>query len=284
MIAEPPEESRVLEVLLLGLLGFVVGAFGTLVGAGGGFLLVPILLLLYPDRPPDVITAMSLFVVLGNASSGTVAYARQKRIDVRSGLAFAVATLPGAVAGAIVVKSIDRHTFNLVFAVVLAAIGVYLLLPRPVATIREPLRGRGVVSRTLTDRDGTTYVYAYRRWQGLAISAGVGFVSSLLGIGGGIVHVPVMAIVLRFPVHLATATSHMVLALMALETTAVHLADGTLRWDQTLAQAAFMSFGAIVGAQVGARLSNRIHGHHILQALGGALLLVAARLALLAFA
>ena len=282
MIAEPFEEPRVLEVLLLGLLGFTVGAFGTLVGAGGGFILVPILLLLYPDRPPEVITAMSLFVVLGNASSGTLAYARQGRVDVRSGLSFALATLPGAVAGAIVVKQIDRSTFNLVFAVVLAAIGAYLLLPRPVATIREPLRGPGVVRRQIVDRDGVSFFYAYRRWQGLAISAAVGFVSSLLGIGGGIVHVPVMAIVLRFPVHIATATSHMVLALMALEATAVHLADGTLRWDETLAQAAMMALGAIGGAQVGARLSGRVHGEVILRALGGALLLVAARLALVA--
>lgn len=271
-----------LEVLLLGVLGFAVGAFGTLVGAGGGFILVPILLLLYPDRPPEVITAMSLVVVLGNATSGTLAYARQRRIDVRSGLAFAAATLPGAVAGAIVVKQIDRHTFNLVFAVVLAAIGVYLLLPRPVAAIREPLRGRGVVRRAVTDRGGVTFVYAYRRWQGLAISAAVGFVSSLLGIGGGIVHVPVMAIVLRFPVHVATATSQMVLGLMALQAVVTHVVAGTLAWDETLAQAAMMAVGAVGGAQLGARLSNRIHGHHILQALGGALLLVAARLALLA--
>lgn len=271
-----------LEVVLLGLLGFAVGAFGTLVGAGGGFILVPILLLLYPDRPPEVITAMSLFVVMGNATSGTLAYARQRRIDVRSGVAFAVATLPGAVAGAIVVKMIDRTTFNLVFAAVLAAIGVYLLLPRPVISIREPLRGRGVVQRHLTDRTGTTFIYAYRRWQGLVISAGVGFVSSLLGIGGGIVHVPVMAIVLRFPVHIATATSHMVLALMALEATLVHFLDGTLKWDQTFAQAAVMAVGAVAGAQLGARLSSRIHGAHILRALGGALLLVAARLALTA--
>ena len=268
-----------LEVLLLGLLGFAVGAFGTLVGAGGGFILVPILLLLYPDRPPEVITAMSLFVVLGNASSGSIAYYRQGRVDMRSALQFAVATLPGAVGGAIVVKYIDRHTFNLVFSAVLAAIGVYLMLPRPVAAIREPLRGRGVVTREIVDKDGVSFFYAYRRWQGLVISAGVGFVSSLLGIGGGIVHVPVMAIVLRFPVHIATATSHMVLALMALEATAVHLSDGTLKWDQTLAQAAMLSVGAVAGAQIGARLSNRVHGAHILQALGGALLLVAARLA-----
>ena len=280
MIAEPSEESRVFEVLLLVLLGFSVGAFGTLVGAGGGFILVPILLLLYPDRPPEVITAMLLLVVLANASSGSLAYARQRRIDVRSSFAFAAATLPGAAAGAIVVKQIDRDTFNLIFAVALAVIGVFLLLPMAVATIREPLRGRGVVRRQLVDRDGTMVFYAYRRWQGLAISGGVGFISSLLGIGGGIVHVPVMAMVLRFPVHIATATSQMVLGLMALQAVVTHFAFGTLKWDETLAQAAMMAAGAIGGAQVGALAANRLRGELILRVLGGALLLVAARLAL----
>jgi len=280
MIAEPSEESLVLEVLLLGLLGFGVGAFGTLVGAGGGFILVPILLLLYPERPPEVITAMSLFVVLANASSGTVAYARQRRIDVRSGLAFALATLPGAVAGAIVVKQIDRSTFNVLFAMVLGLIGVYLLLPKPVATIRAPLRGTGLVRRQLVDRDGTVFFYAYRRWQGLVISGGVGLISSLLGIGGGIVHLPVMAMVLRFPVHIATATSQMVLGLMALQAVATHFVSGTLRWDQTLAQAAMMAVGAVGGAQGGALAANRLQGEMILRALGVALLIVSARLAL----
>lgn len=280
MIVEPLEESLVLEVLLLGFLGFMVGAFGTLVGAGGGFILVPILLLLYSDRPLEVITAMSLFVVLANAASGTVAYARLRRIDVRSGLAFAVATLPGTVAGALVVKQIDRDTFNLVLAVVLGLIGFYLLLPMPVATIRESLRGRGVVRRQIVDLDGTMYCYAYWRWQGLGISGCVGFISSLLGIGGGIVHVPVMAIVLRFPVRVATATSQMVLGLMALQAVVTHFVLGTLRWDQTLAQAAMMAVGAIGGAQVGALASTRLRGDFILRALGAALVLVAARIAI----
>jgi uncharacterized membrane protein YfcA len=80
----------VVEYPALLVLGVLVGAFGTLVGAGGGFLLVPILLLLYPDLEPDTVTAMSLLVVFVNASSGSVAYARQKRIDFWSGGWFAL--------------------------------------------------------------------------------------------------------------------------------------------------------------------------------------------------
>ena len=74
-------------------LGLGVGAVGTLVGAGGGFLLTPVLLLVYPHDPPQTITAISLAAVWANSTSGSLAYARQRRIDYRSGLVFGAATL-----------------------------------------------------------------------------------------------------------------------------------------------------------------------------------------------
>lgn len=269
-----------IELLILGVLGFAVGGFGTLVGAGGGFILVPVLLFLYPELPPETITAMSLFVVMGNASSGSIAYAVHKRIDYRSGLLFAVATLPGAVAGAYVITFIPRETFNIIFASVLGVLGSYLLLRRSIVHQRDPVTGRGVVTREIVDRAGERFVYSYRLPDGMAISSAVGFVSSLLGIGGGIVHVPVMAVVLRFPVHIATATSHFVLALMAFEAVATHFANGTLGWDETLARSAAIMAGAVVGAQLGAHASHRVGGPTIIRALGGALVLVAIRLAI----
>src|SRR3989338_7951957 len=108
----------VLETVLLALLGVVLGAFGTLVGVGGGFLLVPILLFVYPAMSPQSIKAVSLLVVLTIAASGTVAYGRQRRIDFLTGLVFAAATFPGAVAGAVIVGYIPRRTFSLVFALI----------------------------------------------------------------------------------------------------------------------------------------------------------------------
>lgn len=267
-----------LEYGALAALGVVVGAFGTLVGAGGGFLLVPILLFLFPDRDPDTITAMSLLAVFANAASGSAAYAWQRRVDFRSGGWFALATLPGSVAGALIVGYVPRRIFDVVFALVLAGVGAFLLTPRRgVTAVRDPITGPGVVRRMMRDREGHTYVYAYRRWQGLVISLGVGFVSSLLGIGGGIVHVPAMAIVLHFPVHIAAATSHFVLAVTALEATGTHLAAGSLR-GEPLTQALAIAVGAVGGAQAGARLSTRVRGPLIIRALGAALVLVAVRL------
>jgi len=77
-------------------LGFVVGAFGTLIGAGGGFLLVPLLLLGYHFQPADAV-GTSLALVFLNALSGSAAYLRQRRVDLSLGWKFAAATVPGAI-------------------------------------------------------------------------------------------------------------------------------------------------------------------------------------------
>jgi uncharacterized membrane protein YfcA len=75
-----------IEYLWLLPLGLLVGAFGTLIGAGGGFILMPVLLLVYPRDKTELITAISLAVVFFNALSGSFAYARMKRVDYKSGI------------------------------------------------------------------------------------------------------------------------------------------------------------------------------------------------------
>src|SRR6185437_10412328 len=97
-------------------LGIAIGAFGTLIGAGGGFILVPILLIVYPHEDTELITSISLAVVFFNALSGSWAYSRMKRIDYKSGMIFAVATIPGAILGAVSTAYVPRHAFDLIFA------------------------------------------------------------------------------------------------------------------------------------------------------------------------
>ncbi len=203
-----------LELAGLALLGFAVGAYGTVIGAGGGFILVPVLLILYPDYEPEQLTAISLAVVFANTVSGSGAYARQKRVDYLTGVIFAAASAPGVIAGALVVHLIPQRLFSAMFGVLLMGLG-YIAFSGRHEAIRAPIRGRGVLVRRLTDPEGRTYVYAYRIWQGVAISAGVGFISSLFGIGGGGIHVTAMIIVLHFPVMYAVATSHFVLMFMS---------------------------------------------------------------------
>jgi uncharacterized membrane protein YfcA len=265
--------------LLLIPLGFAVGAYGTIVGAGGGFVLVPVLLILYPDQDPATITAISLMVVLFNALSGSVAYARAGRVDYVTGVTFALATVPGAIVGALLVEAVPRRLFDLIFALLLFALAGYTLwgIGRAQA-MRPPLRGRGVVTRVMPAGDeGATFQYSYNVWHGIAYSAGVGFISSLLGIGGGVIHVPVMITLLRIPVHVAVATSHFVLAVMSGTGTLVHLGTGTLA-GENLVRAVLLSLGAVPGAQVGARIAARLRGSTIARLLMIALIVLGLRL------
>jgi len=248
------------------LLGLAVGALGTLVGAGGGFILMPILLFLYPGGSPDVLTAVSLAVVFANAASGTVSYAAMGRIDYRSGLLFLLAALPGAAAGAIAVGYVPRDVFCTIFGVALSAAGALVFARPESARGEEPDRLRG----------GRGFNVPF----GMLLSFGVGFASSLLGLGGGIIHVPVMVYLLGFPVHVATATSHFVLAGVALAGTAVHLISGSLRGLFPMTGA--LAIGAVAGAQLGARLSSRVRGTWIMRILGLALGLVGVRILLVA--
>jgi uncharacterized membrane protein YfcA len=261
--------------LLLAAIGLGVGAFGTLIGAGGGFILTPILLLLYPHDSAQTLTAISLAAVFFNAASGTTAYARQRRIDYRSGIVFALATLPGAIGGALVVGIVSRRVFDAIMGLVLALLAISLL-----AGERWPLPQpqRNLERRVLVDRGGERYEYDVPIRRGALYSLGVGFLSSFLGIGGGVIHVPLLVRALGFPTHLATATSHFVLAIMAGTGTITHIALGSFSHGHGVRRAAALSVGVVAGAQFGAHVSLRLRGAVIQWLLAAALLALAARL------
>ena len=260
-------------------LGLAVGTIGTLIGAGGGFILLPVLAILSPQEPTGTLTATTLAVVAANATSGAIAYGRQRRIDFRSGIRFAIATLPGSVAGALLARSIPRGPFDLAFALVLFALAIVVVRVRSDQGPPAPEgRAWGRVPRELVDAQGTVHRYHVEIPLGMAISFVVGFASSLLGIGGGFIHVPALIAVLGFPVHIATATSHFVLAVMATVGTVTHILAGDL--DATWPRAVYLGLGAVIGAQVGARLSRRVRGALIVRILAAALVIVAFRLAL----
>ena len=265
-----------LELVGLVALGFVVGAYGTVIGAGGGFILVPVLLFVYPEYGPEQVTAISLAVVCANATSGSIAYGRHRRIDYRTGALFAVSSIPGVISGAIVVHYVPERLFSGLFGLMLLMLAAVALRGRS-ASVRPPQRGRGVLVRRLEDPEGRTYIYAYKIWQGVVLSVGVGFVSSLFGIGGGVIHVPAMIILLHIPVPFAVATSHFVLAFMSGGGSMVHLIDGSLGGEQ-LVKAGALALGAIPGAQVGALISHRIKGRYVLILLAVAIVVLGVRL------
>lgn len=246
------------------LLGVAIGAFGTLIGAGGGFLLVPILALLYPGEPPELIASISLAVVFFNALSGSISYARMKRIDYRAGLAFSAASIPGAILGARTTAAIERTTFDLL-------LGIMLL----VGSIAMLILGSHI-SPDAAAHAAPAPASPKRLALGVAISFVVGYVSTLLGIGGGIIHVPLLVFAIGFPVHVATATSHFVLALTALAGTSQHIAAGI--FQHGIRRTIAISAGALVGAPLGARLSRNTHPAWIVRGLAIALCVVGVRL------
>lgn len=264
--------------LLLAGIGLFVGAFGTVIGAAGGFILVPILLVLYPDDTPAAITSITLTVAFFNALSGSIAYARLRRIDLRSGLVFSAVAVPGAIIGASITSLLNRGVFETIFGAILLVAAVYLIV-RPMRTDRSTAAS-GNTNRRLTDSHGTVHIYSYNRGLGIALAFGVGVLSGLLGIGGGIIHVPALTQALSFPVHIATATSHFVVATSTFAASITHIVSGSFT---RVGDTAVLSAGAIVGAQVGARLSRRIPGAIIVRLLAVALAIVALRLLLEAF-
>ena len=267
----------------LAALGIAVGCYGTLIGAGGGFVLMPVLLLLYPRQDADLLTSISLAVVFFNALSGSEAYALLKRIDYRSGLMFSAATIPGAVLGALNTSYVPRRMFDLIFSVLLLAAAVFLgWRPRKAGTGRKSMNAAHYkMVRRVIDVHGIVYEYDFNWLLGMGISLIVGYVSSFLGIGGGIIHVPALSFLLNFPVHIATATSHFILAIMALTGTVVHILTGTFAHGvhRTIA----LAIGVVLGAQIGARLSERLQGSWIIRSLAVALGLVGLRILFVAW-
>lgn len=241
-------------------LGVMIGAVGTLVGAGGGFLLMPILLFLCPNEDPEKLTAMSLAAVFMNSVSGTIAYWRMGRIAIRSGLLFAAAALPGTFLGLWVNASLPRRTFD-------AGLGLFLIFGALLLLVKS----RPTTQTASSHGFGGPGL-------GMAISAVVGFLSSLLGIGGGIIHVPALIYLLGYPAHVATATSHFVLAMTSGVAACIHAFAGDLTgsWQAT----GLIAMGVVVGAQIGARLSTRMKGVWIVRVLAVALLSVGIRVVL----
>lgn len=270
---------------MLIIVGFAIGTLGTLIGAGGGFILVPIMLLAFPEFSPEVITAISMAVVACNAASGSVAYMRSGRVDYKAGIIFAICTIPGSILGVMTTRVIPRGTFDIIFGVILVGLSVFLFLrggkKRNTAVVLKDRKSW--IHQLLRDKSGHLYEYSYDIRIGIILSIAVGYFSPLLGIGGGIIHVPALTEWLNFPVHIATATSHFILAIMATVSVIVHITEGVYNDPHVLKMVIGLAVGVIPGAQLGAYLSRRLKGGIIVKALAVSLGIVGVRILLSAY-
>jgi hypothetical protein len=243
------------------LVGLGVGSFGTLIGVGGGFILVPVFLLLF-NYTPQFAVGTSLAVVFFNALSGTIAYMRQKKVYYDAAIRFSLATLPGAVAGSYLARYFTSHVFYVSFGLLLISIAclLYWLMKENDDTVCR----------------ADVFPAQYNRFWGIALSVVVGFLSSTFGIGGGIIHVPAMIAFLGFSTHVATATSHFVLAVSTFFGVVSHYLLGNI----LMGPAIIVGSGAAVGAQIGAYAAPKTKAQSITLMLCLALLFLGSRMIL----
>jgi hypothetical protein len=268
--------------VILAIMGVAIGGVGTLVGIGGGFALIPILLYVFGVGKVDrsATAATSLAAVTLNAASGAFAYARQKRVDYVAGLAMALPAIPASLFGAWVIRNLggQHKVFDITFAVFAVCMAVLLVAGRALFKRSERKRAGEQAARSpfpIIDRrkllNGAYVHYKFDVRSGLLIGLGGGFLAGFLGIGGGIIHMPLLILVMGFPTHVAAATSHFILLLTTSSTTVSNVYAGRVDFDYAVP----IGLGMVVGAVFGARLAKASGGWLIRVALGAVLVLVA---------
>ena len=214
-------------------LGFVAGILGSIIGFGGGTIIVPVLT--FVGFPPTLAVSNSLFAAFSNSVASTTMYAKQKRIEYSLGWKLGLMSVPGTILGAIISSDLSPVIFKILLALVLLSSASYILLKRKIE--EKPID----ISRML-----------------LIFSAGASFfsgvIASLFGVGGGIIFVPLMVVVLGLSMKRAAPTSQFILMFTCFSGLIVHSILGHPDYYQAL----LLSIGAFAGGILGARLSLEI--------------------------
>ena len=238
--------------LVLVAIAVVVGVLGSMLGVGGGILLVP-LLTLFLDVPVKTAIGTSLVCVVVTSSASQVVYVARGFTNTRLGMTLEVATTLGALAGGITAILVSGRIIYGVFAAVL----IYVLIsmertpapPRPAAPDAQ-------LAAAFTDPDsGEEVAYGVGHLPGgLALSFVAGNVSGLLGVGGGAIKVPVMNLLMGVPLRAAIATSNLMIGVTAATGALIFFGRGLVEPRYAVPTA----LGILLGAQLGPRLAGRV--------------------------
>jgi len=214
-------------------LGFAAGVLGSIVGLGGGIIAVPAMT--FAGFPPSLAASTSLFAAFSNSVASTISYARQKRVEFAIGIKLGLMCIPGTILGAFISDVMTPSIFQILFAFILIASAIYIFIKR--AVDEKPYNKTALM---------------------MIFSAGASFfagiISSLFGIGGGIVFVPLMVIGIGIPMRRAAPTAQLILMFASLSGLLVHSALGHPDYLQAL----LLAIGAFAGGMLGARLSLEI--------------------------
>ncbi len=263
--------------------GAAAGLFGSLLGLGGGILLVPLLTLGF-GRPLREAVAVSLVSVIVTSSASASVYLQRHVANLRLGMVLEVFTAGGALVGGLITFLLPAAVLQALFAILLIWVAVSMLrrrdpaAPVPVAIdddragvpLDDPGSGpsAGVVAGAtagptldVPEHPGLAASlsgegYLVRRLPfGMAGALGAGVVSALLGVGGGIIKVPVMHLIMGVPLKVSTATSNMMIGVTATSSAVIYL----LRDQINPYVAGPVAAGVFVGASLGARIINRVN-------------------------
>jgi uncharacterized membrane protein YfcA len=239
--------------------GVVAGAFGATLGLGGGIFLVPFLNLVL-GLPIAVAAAISLTTVIATSSSVSAARAGQRLINFRLGMTLEVATAAGSLAGGITAQLLSEDTVRRVFAAVMAIIAILML---------RTLDQRNTVAGTSVDpgllggryddaQSGEVVTYRVKRLPLALIASFVaGNVSALLGLGGGVIKVPVLNAWCGVPLRAAAATSAFMIGVTATAGAIIYYGNGQLVPPLAAAAVLGVQAGSWAGLRLGERASNR---------------------------
>ena len=254
---------------LLLVIGFISGAYGTIVGAGGGFIFVPALLLIM-NYPPEVAAGTGLTVVLLNAISGVTGYVRQKRINYKLGVMLSIGAIPGTFLGIWLTHMVPAASFYGIFATLLIGLGIFLFLKKESKAKSEAAATAELSSGIMAQATNQAKMKLLIACTGILL----GIVSGFFGIGGGWLMVPILIYLFKIVPKYATATSIFALCIYSVAGVVVYLIQGNIEWIAVL----WGGIGIIFGAQLGVFLSNKISGKLIIRLLSVLLIIVGVRM------
>lgn len=276
-------------IIILVIGGIVTGFIAALLGIGGGFLNVPLLtiiafldLTLIAFLDIHVAISTSMFVILIASISASVDYVRQKRVIFKAALFLEGAAILGAVLSSFLKVFIESIILSYIFCLSLGITGVFIVVKalrkpekdkpaskqsRSITPVKNPFY---IVEGSWLDNENVENLYKFNVFHMMPLMFVAGFVAGLIGIGGGIVQVPVMIELCGFPIHLATSTSSFMIMITAFFSTLTNI--WTLQLPLiAIIFGAILAAGEIVGAIIGARFSARVPATTLRITFGGAL-------------
>lgn len=246
-------------VLTLAAISALAGVLGSLVGLGGGVVVVPVLTLLYHVDIRLAIGA-SIVSVIATSSGAAAAYVRDRMTNLRAGMFLEIGTTVGAISGAFLTSVVPVRALFIVFAVVLGYSAVAIFAKRhaaaPLSTSNDRIANALALHGSYYDQaDGREISYKVVGTKtGLALMYVAGLVSALLGIGSGGLKVPAMDLAMHMPMKVSSATSNFMIGVTAAASAGVYFARGQI--DPIIA--APVAIGVLAGSLLGSRVLGRL--------------------------